>query len=112
MSLNKLMDLAFKVKEIKFEGIKFKVRELSHSDFKEYQKTLYSIENGVKKWHTENVKIGLVKACLLDENGDKIFKDNDDALIDRLPERIINKLFVYAEIVNSMNETDEDKEKN
>jgi len=112
MSLNSLMSLAFRTIEFKIEGNEFKVKELSHEDFKKYQKTLFTVKNGIKEWHTENIKIGLVKACLVDEDGKKLFKASDDSLIDRLPERLIDEIFKQAEKVNSLDETEEEKIKN
>ena len=113
MSLQNLLTIEFKSKKIKIEKQEYLVKELSNREFKTYQKKLFTIENGIKKWHTENVKSALVVACLYDIDNNKIFKNKaDEILMENIPQRIIDAIYEEAEKINGLDETVDDKVKN
>lgn len=112
MGLQHLMELKTNFIDFEIEGVKYKAKELSCDEFKEYQKEIFEMKDGKKVYHTENTQEGLIYAALYDENNNRVFEKKDRIMIGKLPQRIINIIWEYVTESNGMNETEKDTIKN
>jgi len=112
MSLQHLIESAFKKEEILINGEKYLVKEMSAGEYTAYQKTLYTMVNNKPIYKVENAVKNLVLYTLHDIDGNRIFKDTDAVLLDKMPQSIVDEIYNHAAKVNGLDQTEDEVEKN
>ena len=102
MGREKLFELEFEQIEIDIKGDKYIVKEMNAKDAGEYESSLYTVVGQTVKYNTKNAKEKLVLRTLCEVNGDRIFGDNDIALIGKLPASVVDKVFQIASKLNGL----------
>jgi hypothetical protein len=104
-----LAGLSFRSEEIELEGHKFKVVEMNASTAEKYESSLYKIVNNSVKYDASKAKTKLVLLTLCDENGKRIYNDNDYGLVENLPSHIVNEIFNVASGLNNLDVEETEK---
>lgn len=117
IALQHLMSIKAKFTDFEIQGVKYKAKELTGEEFKEYQADIIELSMDSKgkpqrKFKTENVVEALVFTALYDENEKRVFKKADKALVGKLPQAILNEIFPHVAAVNGIGSTEEETEKN
>ena len=91
---------------------KIRLRGLSARDRDEYEQSLLEVGRDgttrVKKHH-DNVRASLVVRCLVDENGERLFTDDEIGAVGTLDGAVINRLWQKARELSGMGEEAEEQ---
>jgi len=109
MSKEFLLGLNFRKEAVKIEGKNFTVKEMDAKTSQSYSNSLYKVVNGKVKYDTSTAMTKLVMLTLCDEEGNRIFGDNDHGLIEQLPGHIVEKVFKVAQKLNNLDAEEVEK---
>lgn len=102
MSIEKLMSIALKSKEITIGGDSYLVKEMNAKDAGVYENSLYKIVGEKVTPNAENAKAKLVLFTLCDMDGKRIFQDKDISQVQELPTSIVNMVYKVANSLNAI----------
>lgn len=116
-ALQHLMDIKTKFTEFEIRGMKYKAKQLTGEEFKEYQKDIieFSVDtkgNQVRKFKSENVIVAIIFTALFDVDESRVFKKGDKSLINTLPQELLNEIFPHVAAANGIGTTEDEKVKN
>lgn len=109
MSKEFLLGLAFSQETIQIEGKTFIVKEMDAGTSNKYEASLYKIVNNKPIYDVKNAKLKLVLLTLHDEQGNRVFAENDLGIIEQLPSHIVDEIFQVASSLNGLNQDEAEK---
>lgn len=71
-----------------------------------WEQTLVVRKNGKSEPNLENMRARLVVACLVDENGERLFKDEDAVALGKKSSKVLERLAQVAQRVNGIGDTE------
>ena len=85
------------------------VRELSAREKDDFERSLMRRTGRKTEVSTENVRAKLAVLCCCDENGARIFQDEDVAALTTRPAGVLSKIYEAAQKINEVDDEDVDE---
>jgi hypothetical protein len=107
----KVDDLPFEDVEVKEWGGVVRIRTMTGSERDAWEQALFDEKGKIKK--AKDIRASFLVLCLIDENGQRIFKDTERDTLGAKSSLVLDRLFTVAQRLNGLGKKDvEELEKN
>lgn len=85
-------------------GGSVRVREMKAADRDDWETSVYKLDtpDGKVKLDRKDFRAKLLVKCLVDENGDRLFADDEVAILSAKSAKVLIRLFAVAQEINGM----------
>lgn len=105
----KANDIVFKEIDVPEWGGKVRVKCMTGEERDKFESEIYDVKGKDVKLNRDNFRAKLLGKTLVDENGKRLFSDNEIKLLGQKAAKPLDAIFTVAQKLNALSQADQDE---